>query len=447
MANGQLTTGGLLLPNIQAPNIAAALGRRDVRERNQLIQQRQDETFEMTKALKKFEFRRKLLKGVVDQASLDRVIATERQVFPPSADDPGFERLFPGGKFDAETVKQLKAQVEEAGKKFSAFTAQQGIFETGTGKVIREPGEAKPKAFKPPETVQLQNQVAELSKDPQKNAQRIKNLNARISKLTAPTEKAGKSFILPNNQIVQSFDGGRTFIDETGKSQPLAGRNALPVTGAFTGADFQVLKAKEQANKQAILKGTNLSPIRKRSIKQLAKIAKGGTGPWNMLAAAIDATLGGLGLDRVFGKEGFFQDTQKNRQILRNIRQLGKSAFLNSSRGAIWEQRNIQEQFPNPDTFFTNPATEALKFNVIRENLRIERVFNNTAIQSGITAKEVSDLRRNNLEIDRLLALIGEQEQPEGAIPTFNDPSDPGFNDLKSGDQFFDSNGKLRVKR
>jgi len=76
-----------------------------------------------------------------------------------------------------------------------------------------------------------------------------------------------------------------------------------------------------------------------------------------MLAAAFDAIAGGMGIDLVLGKEGFFTETQENRQVLRTIKQIGKAALMNSSRGAIWEQQRIDRLFPDPDRFWRNPRT------------------------------------------------------------------------------------------
>ena len=90
------------------------------------------------------------------------------------------------------------------------------------------------------------------------------------------------------------------------------------------------------------------------------------------------------------------------------IKQVGKQALMNSARGAIWEQKNIDKLFPDPNTFFTNPVTEANKFKVLREVMIEERAVNNKAIVSAISPKEIDKLRTANTDINRLLSLIGE---------------------------------------
>jgi hypothetical protein len=176
--------------------------------------------------------------------------------------------------------------------------------------------------------------------------------------------------------------------------------DAVKVKTELSGKDLSVIEAKKQA-------GADLGKGREPSGSiPVNEIAKGGTGPWNMLKAAIDNLFGGAGIDALFGAEGFFPDTQQNRQVLRVIKQVGKSALMNSSRGAIWEQERIDKLFPDPDRFFTNPRTEAKKFKTLRDTLVMEKEFNNKAIQAAVDPVEVSKLRQANIEIDRLLILI-----------------------------------------
>jgi len=142
--------------------------------------------------------------------------------------------------------------------------------------------------------------------------------------------------------------------------------------------------------------------------KDLTKTAEMGTGPWATMAAAFDAVAGGLGVDAVFGLEGFFPKTQNARQMLRTVRQIGKAALMISSRGAVWEQEKINELFPDPDKLWRNPETEARKFNQVRQTIIDVKRENLKVLASGsATAIEVRKLRESNTEIDRLMALIG----------------------------------------
>jgi hypothetical protein len=217
-------------------------------------------------------------------------------------------------------------------------------------------------------------------------------------------------------------------MDENRKMRPMP-FGSIKVPAGATLAEVQTQQAKRQA-----LEDTGEVPVITPKGISAEEKAKGGTGPYAMLASGIDRFLGGLGADKVFGAEGIFPETQENRQALRTIKQLGKPALMNSSRGAIWEQQKIDKLFPDPDVFFTNPRTEAKKFKNLRETLKTEKDFNNKAIQSAITPKEISELRKNNLDIDRVLSLIGEGEQPIGNITTVTMPD--------GSTQTFDESGK-----
>jgi hypothetical protein len=218
---------------------------------------------------------------------------------------------------------------------------------------------------------------------------------------TEKTGKTGQNFLLPNGQIVLSFDGGRTFKDVEGITQSIPS-NAVKVPTGATLTEIQAQQAKEKA--EAEIKDVK---VKKLTEKDVQEAALGGTGPFASFKAAMDRFFGGLGADLIFGKEGLFPDTQKNRQVLRLVRQTGKAGLLNSSRGAIWEQQNINELFADPDVFFTNPRTEAGKFELLRNTLITERALNNQAILTG-TPKEIEKLRQSNLEINKTLAVLGE---------------------------------------
>lgn len=190
-------------------------------------------------------------------------------------------------------------------------------------------------------------------------------------------------------------------------------RGTATVAKPTTAAERRVDEAKVQARADIEAAGGPAAPALTVNPEVAAL---GGTGPFRKIAAAADAVLGGLGII-----EDVAPDTQENRQVLRTLRQVGKAALLNSSRGAIWEQKNINSLFPNPDTFWTNPRTEANKIQVLRDTVATEKNHNNQAIAKAVSQKEIDKLRQSNAEIDNLLELIGpesgDQAQPpvEGA--------------------------------
>jgi hypothetical protein len=246
---------------------------------------------------------------------------------------------------------------------------------------------------------------------------------------TAPEtygDKTAVGFMLPNGNSVLSYDGGRTYKD------PLSGdTRSMPSNAVRMGTESgveqaraaeAVTRAREElgAAPPGGASPTGTTATQDAPRRTLEGAARGGedwglfhgaagTGPGGRLRAATDAVIGGLGLDRAFGADGVFPETQDNRQFLRTVRQLSKNALLQSARGAIWEQQRVEELFPNPDTFWTNPTTEANKVRVMRDILSEERSLNTQLIASGtLSPDRIEELTSGNLQIDRALSLIGE---------------------------------------
>ena len=238
--------------------------------------------------------------------------------------------------------------------------------------------------------------------------------------------KEGKAmnFKLRNNVIVLSYDGGRTYMKD-GENIPMPDDAVVIPTGS-TMSEINLIQAKEEAGKEKKAK-----PEISQRGTSVEDAARGGTGPYSKIAAFLDSTVGG-----VFNIE-LFPETQENRQTLRLIKQIGKGALMNSSRGAIWEQQKIDQLFPDPSDFFTNPQTEAKKFKALREVLGLEKDFNNKAISIAITPKEAEKLRQSNQDIDRLLAIIGDGKEASSDTTTVTMPD--------GSIQVFDKSGK-RVK-
>ncbi|KKN19447.1 hypothetical protein LCGC14_0945590 [marine sediment metagenome] len=224
------------------------------------------------------------------------------------------------------------------------------------------------------------------------------------------TQKSGANFLLPNGKIVLSFDGGRTYTDQGGVNRDTpAGTIKVPAGASLT--EVRAGEAREQATEEIKEDAGKLTDIDVRK-------AASSTGPFASMRAAIDNIAGGLGIDKLFGKQGFFPENQKNRQQLRLVKQTAKSALLNSARGAVWEQQNIDKLFPDPDTFWVNPTTEAGKIDTMRAALISERTINNQAIITAIDPKETAKLRQSNIEIDRVLGIIREGSQVGGGNET-----------------------------
>ena len=221
-----------------------------------------------------------------------------------------------------------------------------------------------------------------------------------------PKDSKVSVWSLPNNEIVRSYDNGKTYIGKDGSTKQMPTEGAFKFSGSYTGTEIQTLKRSQRGQQ-------DVPEVVEESGPTVKEAAVAGTGLWANMGAAFDAVAGGLGVDKLFGKNGFFEDTQEARQMLRITRQLGKSAFMNSSRGAIWEQQKIDKIFPNPDKIFTNPRTEAKKIKALRKALLTEREFNNKAIESSVDAKEIKRLEKSNQDINKLLSHFGKVVPPE----------------------------------
>jgi len=225
-----------------------------------------------------------------------------------------------------------------------------------------------------------------------------KDIKDIITGPESPGDKTGQNWVLTNGSTVISYDGGRTY-SSNGKSLSIPS-SAIKVPGGATLNEVRMQDAKAEAlaDLEISTPGT-LSP--KENVLS-------GTGPYKRIASVFEAVAGGFGLDALIGMQGFFPKIADAKQFLRSVKQMGKTALMNSSRGAIWEQQKIDTLFPDPDKTFTNPRIEARKFGNLLEVLNTEKRFNNQAIVSAINPKEVDKYRTSNNEINRLIAFISE---------------------------------------
>lgn len=136
--------------------------------------------------------------------------------------------------------------------------------------------------------------------------------------------------------------------------------------------------------------------------RTLADAARGGTGPWSNLKAAVDAVVGGA-LDI----ESMFPDNADNRTYLRTVNQIAKTALVNNPKFPVAEQKIVQDLLPSPDDFWTNPQTEANNVDILSTVLKTMVTQNTKSIQSGnVTQKRAGELANKNDEIGRILMLI-----------------------------------------
>jgi len=220
-------------------------------------------------------------------------------------------------------------------------------------------------------------------------------------------QKDGQSWFVPGeSRPVTSFDGGRTYKDSEGKRKKIPTTGAFPVTTQVAMRDLQHHErqqrvAEEMGAEEYVTDPNELDP-------DLA--ARLGTGPLSSLKAGIDAFFGGLGADKAFGKEGFFPDTMDSRHALRRLYHRAYGVLQQSQRGAKWDIELLKGYFPDPDTLFRNPASEARKFRDLRNMLDQRRQYNTQVIMRTTDPEMAAALEAENVELGSLVHLLTPKE-------------------------------------
>jgi hypothetical protein len=139
-------------------------------------------------------------------------------------------------------------------------------------------------------------------------------------------------------------------------------------------------------------------------VRNATEAALKGTGPGANFAAFLDNVLSVSPVD-IPGLK--FEDTQSNRQFLGGLVTLGRSALVVNPKFPVAEMNRVERLFPNPETFFTNPETEASKLVELKKLILEQKRRNLTEIAAGIpNAALLQAVQSNNFEIDRLLSLL-----------------------------------------
>ena len=239
-----------------------------------------------------------------------------------------------------------------------------------------------------------------------------------VSNMGSDTAPTAKAFAIQGLGNVLSYDGGRTYLNAEGQSvsMPTTGVNPLSDTIAFDIAAKQrtMLRAGRQAEaldeQLGIVSrgGTrdNPQPLSSEEaglLKDAMYAARNGTGPYAGFAVFLDNTFGAF----VPQLRGAFQDTQANRQFLRGVNILTRSALVVSPRFPVAEMEKVAVLFADPDSFFANPETEAQKFVELKRLAITQKRANLQALSDGIQDDAIrQNVLSNNFEIDRLLNML-----------------------------------------
>jgi len=338
--------------------------------------------------------------------------------FPGAQEKPDYSQL-------AEQMIPLEMQY---GRPEKAFEMIKGLMPEGPEEYTLSAGAGRYRGaeqiaqqpFKPegPESLTETKILILPDTDPRKQAYMRAKKDLRVGS----SQTAAQNYMIPSGEVVLSYDGGRSYISKDGASRSMP-PGAFKVSATVSLGEIETQKAKTQAAEELGL-GAGPTTTPGGGLPEgptMEEHAHRGTGPWAMLEAVVDNIAGGVGVDKLFGAKGLFPDTMGSRQTLRILKQRGKAALMNSSRGAIWEQQRIDELFPDPERLWRNPRTESKKFQQLRGTLITEKEYNNRSISRAVTAKEVQRLRQSNEEIDRLLTLLGKPEEQSFEMLTNED--------------------------
>jgi len=256
------------------------------------------------------------------------------------------------------------------------------------------------------------------------------NQTATVTTVTG--EATPKAYYQDNNLYI-SYDNGKTYTNEEGKSTPMP-TGAVPLSDTTT---FDVIKStkvrKKAAAELAQLDGLVLNSITNSgvsgdwsstnnnintggegqtrqdivAVRDALEMARKGTGFYSAITALLDnasSVVPGF-LKPEFVQE-FGRDTQRAKQYLRAIRVLGRSALVVNNRFPVAEMATVGVLFPDPDRFFRDPTSEADKFIALKQQaLEVYRI-NLRELETGLPKDLERAVQANNLEIKRLLSLL-----------------------------------------
>ena len=281
--------------------------------------------------------------------------------------------------------------------------------------------------------------VADLSTPEGKKLMDTVNEMNQVQPGSAVMQKIGtesnqvSAFLVPNSKpgggaaLRMSFDGGKTYIGNDGMPRLLP-TEVVPVgdTVAYEAYKREKVRADAReflsASDTAMIpsmsaEGSGFEQITKKD-KKLVKDAlaevRAGTGPWSSIFAGVNAVIGGTLAPETFSE--LFKETEEGRQYTKLIYTLGRSALASSPRFAVTDLQVTGELFPNPDTFFSNPVSEANKLVSLvealnAEEIRLQRMRASDSPQDS-TVLATAEMKLG--EISKLKQLLGPVSQMSG---------------------------------
>jgi hypothetical protein len=251
-------------------------------------------------------------------------------------------------------------------------------------------------------------------------------------------------------KIVESFDGGRTYINEEGDAVPMPkgkgysvarpgadevaalqksigvqekyrkiledyreNGKITPSTGTFTNSNLirSTFTTSALQNKDVIEKWTGedlnvgeASKVINDAQEMAYQAAKEATGPIAALRSGLNNYIGFL--SKMSPED---EKAEQQRAYLRAVRFIGKVALVSNSRFPVAEMALASELFPDPDKIFTDPEREAQKLQVIKDVT--SKLYEHNLMEladGGLTPSQRSEAQSSLREIELLNQLLGD---------------------------------------
>ena len=250
-----------------------------------------------------------------------------------------------------------------------------------------------------------------------------------LDKIGTEQKITAKSFLVNNVGLRLSYDGGRTYLDENGQKQIMP-PDAQPLSDTIAASVATNQRIRLQAQRQLrnfdnnmvenlfggeLTEKRPLNKEEKQVVRNAMEAARKGTGPYAGISAFLDGISGLIPLESV---RGFFTETQANRQFLRALTILGRSALVLNPKFPVAELERVGALFPDPDKFWADPESEANKLIELKAMAQKQLNENNEKLAAGtiLDDKVKQAVISNNYELNRLLSLLVGVNDASGGI-------------------------------
>jgi len=227
-----------------------------------------------------------------------------------------------------------------------------------------------------------------------------------IGKLSSDKTPSAQAFNL-GSEIVLSFDGGRTYVNSLGVTTAMPTTGAVPVSDTIASEVMKNQRISQRAGEESnafydrFYEEQGYEAEDRKLFRDTAKAAMNGTGFAAKLRSAVDKTLGQLGVD--YGEE-----TEADKQYLRAIRQMTKTALIVNPRFPVAELSKVEDLYPDVDSFFVSPDSQVNRLRELKRVVLAQKEHNLTKLAGGaLSADDNAKVLANNQEISRLLMYIG----------------------------------------